>query len=341
MEKKLIWETSTEYDRHRIPGIITTSKGTIIIYNEARKSLSDWALMDIFMLRSQDGGKTFGNRIYLAKGNEKYKTVNNPVMVEDKCGTLHFLYCENYGINGGRVLQKISLDDGITWSEGEDISKSTKKKIRNVFALGPGHGICKEDNTLIIPCWYVKKKENVKLESHVPSVNAVLYSKDNGKSWKLSREIICDEDSPSPSEASICETSDGGTYLNSRVNRANDKCRCISYSKTGYSNFSKYIPDFNLLDPVCFGSCISFKYCEKHYIVFANCNNENERKNVSLKLSCDNGLTWNREFLIDKDNGGYVDLSYDAINKKIYVLYEIEFGKMMNFCIVDIDELIY
>ena len=53
-------------------------------------------------------------------------------------------------MNGGRVLVRHSDDDGLTWSEPEDITAATLPEYRNAFALGPGHGIM-TGGTLIIP----------------------------------------------------------------------------------------------------------------------------------------------------------------------------------------------
>ena len=39
------------YEFYRIPGIIATDKGTLIVYYEARHG-DDWAVIDIFMKRA-------------------------------------------------------------------------------------------------------------------------------------------------------------------------------------------------------------------------------------------------------------------------------------------------
>ena len=56
---KKFWQPDETYICHRIPGIFVTSRSTVIVYNEARRTFSDWALMDIFLQRSEDGGETF------------------------------------------------------------------------------------------------------------------------------------------------------------------------------------------------------------------------------------------------------------------------------------------
>ena len=54
-----LWGPDEEYTNHRIPGMLVTDRGTLLVYCEARKSGSDWAMMDILLQRSQDQGKTF------------------------------------------------------------------------------------------------------------------------------------------------------------------------------------------------------------------------------------------------------------------------------------------
>ncbi len=137
------------------------------------------------MQRSEDHGKTFGEFIKLAEGSDEHQTVNNPVMVEDKNGRLHFLYCEDYTVNGGRALRRYSDDDGLTWSDPIDITAFTLPNNHNAFAFGPGHGIVTYEGTLIIPIWLVPKAFEAPIKSHSPSIISTFYSKDNGETWEL------------------------------------------------------------------------------------------------------------------------------------------------------------
>ena len=182
-EQRELWVADATYEKHRIPGMLVTCKGTLLAYNEARRTAEDWAMMDILLQRSTDGGATFSAPVALANGTEQHPTTNNPVMMQDRTGRLHFLYCEDYGTNGGRVLQRTSDDDGITWSAPRDITRFTAPAERTCFALGPGHGICTDSGMLLVPVWLVPALYGTPTRKHGPSVVTTLTSTDNGESW--------------------------------------------------------------------------------------------------------------------------------------------------------------
>ena len=323
MKKYRLWSGTedNQYENCRIPGMLVTTNGTLIIYNEARTTGSDWALMDIFCRRSGDHGNTFGPPIYLAVGNEKHPTVNNPVMMQDKNGRIHFLYCEDYGINGGRILRRYSDDDGLTWSEPFDITQSTMPDCRNAFALGPGHGICTGSGTLIVPCWFVPKSVNAPVNQHSPSAVSTLYSTDCGEHWRLGEILSSTEDIISPNESVAVERSDGNIYLSIRHNRQGLRARAVS--RDGYSGWTDYELDPALIDPVCFGSVAAYKTDSVPYtILLVNCENPKVRTHVTVKGSVDNGNTWGLRCVIDEDQGGYPEIAVDNKNGLIYVLYE-------------------
>src|SRR5215207_2360648 len=101
------------YKLHRIPGVVVTTKGTVIAYGEARRGDSgDWGSIDLVARRSTDGGRTWGDRIPFPQvpgPKEKNAvalaqklaepdavTYNNPVMIPDQSGVVHGLFCLEY-----------------------------------------------------------------------------------------------------------------------------------------------------------------------------------------------------------------------------------------------------
>ena len=325
-----IWENTptSEYSHMRIPGIIVTSRGEIIIYNEARRSLSDWARMDIIARKSADGGKTFGAPFRLAIGTEQHPTVNNPVMAEDARGALHFLYCESYGTRGGRILHRKSNDGGETWSLPEDVTPATLPEYRNVFALGPGHGICTRSGALAFPFWLVPKKFGKEEKAHVPSEVGVLYSTDCGKTFCASPLLPTRDGIVSPNETVAAEISSGEIYL---AIRQNAPARASAVLSADFSVFRDYAPVKGVLDPVCFGSAAS----ERGTLFFVNCDHAEKRKNITLRKSADGGKTFQKLAVIDENRGGYADIAIDSAREKIYVLYENEYGKELFLAVLD------
>ena len=80
------------YSQCRIPGIVITENGTLLAYYECRKSNSDWAEIDIKIIRSSDEGDSW-QTVNVLEGNGN--TLNNPVMFV-KGEELHFLFLKNY-----------------------------------------------------------------------------------------------------------------------------------------------------------------------------------------------------------------------------------------------------
>lgn len=319
-----LWQYDETYTNYRIPGMLVTDRGTLLVYCEARRSADDWAKMDILMQRSTDHGKTFSEFFRLAEGDEKHRTVNNPVMMQDKNGRIHFLYCEDYTINGGRALRRYSDDDGITWSESIDVTKYTNPYYRNVWAFGPGHGIMTRDGTLVVPVWMVPKHHEAPIEAHNPSVLSTFYSKDNGEAWAVGDILESNSNITSPNETVAALTSDDRVYLNIRFK---GYCRAKAYSKNGYSDWTQYTPDYKLPDPQCFGSVAAYDDGTHPYtLIFANCGDKRNRTHVTVYASTDNGQTYPVSRLLDEKRGGYVEVATDNKARLIYVLYEDDFG---------------
>ena len=325
--EKILWQRNEHYSNHRIPGMLVTSRGALLAYREARRTMSDWARMDILRNRSEDFGETFAPDVVLATGTEVHPTVNNPVMAEDLNGIIHFLYCEDYAVEGGRVLHRNSADDGQTWSAPEDISAATMPEYRNVFAFGPGHGICLQNGTLIFPVWLVPKSAGNRPKAHGPSEITTLYSTDNGASWRMGALLRHTADTPSPNETTAAQRADGSVYLNIRVTSGRG-CRAQAVSPNGYDGWTEYRAAEMLPDPSCFGSVSAYNDGVHPYaLVFGNCAHPTERKMVTVRMSFDGGATFPAQKLLCADGGGYVETATDNRNGWIYVLYERNLGE--------------
>lgn len=293
---------SEKYYHCRIPGIVCTEENTLVAYYECRKSDSDWAEIDIKIIRSTDKGYNWTEaKIIESQGN----TLNNPVMIVNN-GIIHLLYCENYK----RIFHSVSIDDGVSFSEPAEITYAVKNIEHTVVAVGPGHGIVTTDGTMIVPVWFAYNQED-KL-SHNPSFIGTVYSKDGGKQWHTG-EIIKRDFLKDPSECALALLSDGTVIISIR-NESECQKRCFAKSRNGYENWHSISFDARFSDPVCQGSMAN----GENIICHINCDSKTDRKNLTLKVSYDDLKTF-KAIKID-DCGGYSDLC--VIDNTTYIIYE-------------------
>lgn len=301
------------YARFRIPGVVTTAKGTLLAYCEARRNDGDWADIDILLRRSTDGGQSFSEPVVLADGTQNKQTVNNPVMIAGHDGTAHLLYCVEYGVEerGGGVFYRKSADDGMTWSEPLDISAMTSPELRNVFATGPGHGIELADGTLFVPCWTVLKEHGKKTDSHHPGTVCALTSSDGGETWRITSFVPNGEVSD-PNETAAAQLPDGTVVLN--VRDGDVKKRCYSISVDGVT-FSPIAVSEDVPDPVCCGGMA----VAGDMLYLTHCRDTKKRQNLTLEQSAD-GVHWQTVQILDPGDAGYSDVTF--YNGTLFIAYE-------------------
>ena len=289
-----------EYTMARIPGLLVTTKGTLIRYCEMRRTRSDWASIDIEICRSTDAGASWRTSLLIAGKGE---TLNNPVMVAYG-DTLIFLYCKNY-----RTIYKMeSTDDGLTFSDATEVRLNTDFYY-SVLAVGPGHGIVKGDR-ILVPIWFAHNEEDA--SAHRPSTIATIYSDDGGREWRLGERLFCDE-LINPSECALALSGDGEVMISIRHEGA-QRCRALAFSDDGISGWHGLRFERGLPDPICMGSMTH----DGKRIFHANCACTDKRTNLTVKVSDDGFLTY-KAFPVS-DIGGYCDIAYH--NGTLFVLYE-------------------
>jgi flavin-dependent dehydrogenase len=340
LEKIDVFEAKTGgYMLYRIPGIVVTAKGTVLAYCEARKSASgDWGTIDILLRRSTDGGRTWGEPHRLADvPGPKQKnpvalkqklatndevTYNNCTLFADRAGPVHALFCLEYA----RCFYLRSDDDGRTWSKPVEITKAFEA-FRSEFdwkvlATGPAHGIQLRSGRLVVPVWLSTGTGG---HAHRPSVTATIYSDDSGSTWH--RGDIAVPSTPEwidPNEAVVVELADGRVMLNVR-SWSKQHRRLVTTSPDGATGWKKPKFDDALLEPICMASIVRHSLAGeaggRNRILFANPHwleradgkaqpgFGRDRKNVSVKLSYDEGQTWPVSKSLEAGFSGYSDLA--------------------------------
>ena len=343
IEKQNLFEEKTAgFVSYRIPGIVVTAKGTVLAYCEARKFTGfDWGEIEVHLRRSTDGGRTFDAARQIAHlgprlprnpviyehesaksvGGPTEQTTNNPVMIAARDGTVHFLYCVEYM----RCFHRRSTDDGATWSAPVEITQAFESFRPSwpwrVIATGPGHGIQLRGNgRLIVPVWLATSRGS----AHGFGVASVIVSDDGGATWR-GGEIAVPNDkvTPGTSECIAAELSDGRVMLNVRT-RAKPNRRVVTFSRDGATGWTKPAFVDALLEPVCMAGLVRYPEtvgAVRARLLFSNPNTldradgkgtpgeRRDRKNVSVKLSYDDGVSWPVNKLLQTGPSAYSDLA--------------------------------
>jgi sialidase-1 len=336
---------------YRIPGIVKTPSGVLFAYCEARRNdPSDWGEIEIHSRRSTDGGVTweaprqvahFGKRFEgnptKRRGGENEQTCHSPTAVVNANGQILLLY----GLNYSRCFVTESSDEGISFSAPREITGSFDRFRPEVpwssIATGPGHGICTREGRLVIPVWLAYGNAG----SLRPSVVATLSSDDHGQTWKSGNVAIANEGKfQNPSEAAIAELPDGSLMLNARSESRVGR-RITTTSPDGSRGWSQPRFDNDLAEPICQGSLLTLS---DGRLIFANprwlrttvAGSEMrgaraERKNLTLHVSTDSGVSWSIKKTLEENDSAYSDL-VEINDHQFGVLYER--GRQMVFALI-------
>ncbi len=322
---------------YHIPGIVVTAKGTVLAWCEARKrpaGVSDWDDIRILLRRSTDDGRTWSAPVSIAnvegpkqknplalrmsKVDRNDVTYNNPVLIADRDGTVHMLFCLEYE----RVFYQRSSDDGVTWSKPTEITSAfaafKKHYDWKVLATGPNHGIQLKTGRLIVPVWLSTGEGG---NAHRPSVTSTIYSDDQGQAWQAGEIAVpCTDEWINPNETAAIELDDGRVMLNVR-NESRAHRRLITISPNGATNWSTPRFDDALLEPICMAGLVRYRHGGQSLILFSNPDNlekangkaepgkSRDRKNLSIKVSRDEAQTWPINRVLEAGPGAYSDLA--------------------------------
>ena len=329
----------------RIPGLVTTNKGTLLgVYDVRYNSSVDLQEhIDIGLSRSTDGGKTWEKmRLPLSFGEydglpAAQNGVGDPsILVDTKTNTVWIVAAWTHGMGNQRawwsshpgmdlnhtaqLVMAKSTDDGKTWSAPINVTEQVKLPEWYFLLQGPGRGITMQDGTLVFPIQYIDK-------TRIPNAG-IMYSKDRGATWHIHNHARTNT-----TEAQVAEVEPGTLMLNMRDNRGGSRAvyTTTDLGKTWKEHESSRTA---LIEPVCMASLISVKAKDnalgKDLLIFSNPNSTSERKDMTIKISTDGGKTWSAEHQLLLDEGynwGYSCLT--MIDKEtIGILYESSVAHM-------------
>lgn len=325
---------------YHIPGVVVTAKGTVLAWCEARKrpgGVSDWDDIRILMRRSTDDGRTWSaaqsladvpgpktkNALALRMRNVDPQdvTYNNPVMIAGRDGAVHLLFCLEYE----RCFHRRSDDDGLTWSAPVEITGAfaafRKDYAWKVLATGPNHGIQLRTGRLLVPVWLSTGTGG---NAHRPSVTATVFSDDQGRTWQAGDLAVpCTEAWINPNETAAVELADGRVMLNVRSESKAHR-RLVTLSPDGATGWSRPRFDAALLEPICMAGLVRYSTEAeggRNRLLFCNPANlaradgqeapgrNRDRRNLSVKLSYDEGDSWPVSRSLEPGWSAYSDIA--------------------------------
>ncbi len=301
------------YAIYRVPSIVCTQAGTLLICYECRYG-GDWSAMDLVVRRSEDGGETWSEREIVALGHG-VDAVHNGILFADG-DAVHLIYHRNYR----RVFYRRSDDDGRTWSPPREITEALLPlRVRynwTVLAAGPGHGLTTSRGRLIVPVWVSANRALI--TSHHPSVVTTLYSDDHGASWRCGEIIWDSADFVDPNESVLAELPDGRFMINCRHETGGD-ARKVGFSPDGVHDWQGFFFDEKLVDPVCAAGMAQ----GDGRLWFVNCaaRRDEGRVRLTVRQSEDGGVSWSKRCEIAAE-GGYSDIAYDPSRRTLFVVAE-------------------
>lgn len=327
----------------RIPGLVTSKKGTLLALYDARNEIGRdlQGDIDIAMNCSEDGGCTWQPmQKILDMGKwgglpERYNGVSDGcILSDDVTGDLYAIGLWMHGIldpKTGKWVENLT-DTSTVWNHQWRAHGSQ-----------PGYGVKQSSQFLITKStddgrtWseprnitrQVKKKEwwllapgpgrGITMEDGTLvfpvegrnkvglQFSTIMWSKDRGENWTVGEPAYFNTN-----ECQVVELSDHSLMLNmrERSNRGrqegNGRAICVT-KNLGKTWTEHHTSRSALIEPACQASLLRHDYTKNgkkcHVLLFANPSSKEVRDNFTIKVSFDDGETWPEEYWMLLDEG--------------------------------------
>lgn len=287
---------------YRIPALVTAPNGDLVAAIDERvPSCGDlkWSKdINIVVRRSSNNGKTWSD-IETVVDYPFGQSASDPSMIVDQETGEIFLFYNFMDLDKEKDVYYLhvvsSCDNGLTWSKPKDItSQIAKPEWQFDFKfITSGRGI---------------QTRSGKLLHCMVNLNNGLHifgSDDHGASW-----FLVDTPLKPGNESKIVELADGTWMVNCR---ANGKGMRYVHTSTDEGKTWASRPEPTLIDPGCNGSIIRYTSIKDGYkkdrLLFSNAKMKKGRKNMTVRISYDEGKTWSEGKTIYPGGSAYSSLT--------------------------------
>lgn len=372
-DKSVVWSAGEAgSEGYRIPGVVVTPRGTVLVFAESRITYADDAPKHLVVKRSFDGARTWSAAVCIEKSDGSYWQAhrseidpadtpgkrevwtNVAPVVDRTTGRVFFFYALSEGAVAGRnwqrytkVFYRFSDDDGATWSERNEVTGLLNvsggvsfptsnggfpcDSLGRTFHMpGPGHGIQLSGGRLLLPVWH---RTALVHDDGTPVPVArrqyglsTLYSDDHGCTWKAG--VGFGHDGWNMNESRLVEREDGSVYLNARyldadpARKTNRRMTAVSTDGGVHWTGIRIDPQFPLSSP-CDGSVVRLtrRTEGKSRLLYSKNESAAGRRDLMLRISYDEGITWQPTRCIHRGPVSYSDLAV-LPDGTILVVYE-------------------
>ncbi|MGW7268931.1 exo-alpha-sialidase [Streptomyces sp. NPDC054864] len=312
---------------YRIPALTTSVKGTLLAAYDARPSLGDLpGNIGVVLRRSTDGGTTWQAQQVVRKDAAPKGHGDPSLLVDRTTGRIFVFYASsvNRGFPGSGtgndesdpdILQadySYSDDDGVTWTHRRITGQLKDPAWAGLFASsGEGIQLRRGPHKGRLIQQYAVRVDGA-------NYAASAYSDDHGATWKMGNPV-----GPGGDENKTVELSDGRIMLNNR----SKPYRTVAYSTDGGVNYTPFEQDTRLTDPANNASVMRYdaeapaSHRQSSWLLFSNTDDATARRNLTLRMSCDDGRTWPIRKVVEPGSAAYSTLT-KLPNGRVGLLYE-------------------
>lgn len=323
-QETIVFEAGKEgHAIYRIPAIISLPNGELLAFAEGRVNGSDdFGDVNLVMKRSLDGGFTWSPLQTLVDYDSLQ--AGNPAPVVDRLdpnypeGVIFLFYNtgnnHEYDIRMNKGVREVwmikSFDLGRNWTEPENITLQVHKpnnpdfnpKYKNPddwrhYANTPGHAFQFQQGPHKGRIYVAANHSSGGPKEDWSDYQAHgFFTDDKGKSFEISESVQI----PGSNESIAAELSNGRMIMSSRYQKGTVRQRILAFSSDGGETWDEAYFEEELPDPVCQASILDIGELNgKAIIAHSNAADEKERNYLTIKISYDEGKTWDHIIPVD------------------------------------------